>query len=295
MRILITGATGAIGRKLIAKLENTGYALRILARKKPLFFSEKIEYSIGDLQNIKSLNKAANNIDIVIHLAGLTHSHNSRLYYAINTDGTKNLITACKSNDVKKIIHISSRTAGIEGGAYAHSKLLAEKIIISSGLNWMILRLSEVYGTSNKEMISRLLHIIKKSKFIPVIGAGDYLLSPIYIDDVIDVIVVILNNNSFTNKIYTISGPEIFTYNQLIDRLSRILKVERIKISVPVFFAKIIAFLFYLFKINMFVQDQIPRLLCKKPADIMLAKKELNFNPRTIEAGIKRMTSAHLL
>lgn len=294
MRILITGATGAIGRKLITGLENTSYVLRILARKKPSFFSKKIECAIGNLQNIESLNKAVHNIDIVIHLAGLTHNHDSQLYYTVNTDGTKNLIAACKSNNVKKIIHISSRTAGVEGGAYAHSKLLAEKAVIVSNLDWIIIRLSEVYGANNKEMVSRLINIIKKNKFIPIIGTGVYLLSPVYIEDVIKVIITILNNNIYANKIYTISGPEVLTYNQLIDRLSKILKVKRNKIFIPVFFIKIMAFLFYLLKKDIFVQDQIPRLLCKKPSDITLAKKELNFNPRTIEAGIKSMTDTHL-
>lgn len=290
MLILITGGTGSIGKKLIEKLQNSGYRLRILSRKKTeseASASGNFEYIKGNLENSDNLDKAVENADGVIHLAGITHTNDFKMYFKINAEGTKNLTEACRRKGVKKFIYISSRTACEEGGAYAQSKLLAEKIVKESGLDWTILRPSEVYGTKEKEAISRLISIVKKSLFVPIIGNGRYLLSPVYIDDLVQSILSALKNNSSIKKTYIIAGPEELTYVELVDKISKILGVKRIKIFIPVIFFKLLAFLFGFLGSNTLVRDQIPRLLCKKSADISSAKQELNFNPRTVENGIK--------
>lgn len=289
MLILITGATGSIGKKLTDKLRNSGYRLRILARKidDGNISGGNIEYSKGSLEDAQSLNKAASGADIVIHLAGITHTNEEALYFKINTEGTKNLINACQNNGVKKFIYISSRTACEEGGSYAKSKLLAEKALRESDLDWVILRPSEIYGAGGKEAISKLINIIQKSAFVPIIGNGQYLLSPVHADDLIQSILAILKNNAYSKKIYTIAGPEEFTYSELVDKISKIAGVKRIKIFIPLSVFEFLAFVFYIFKKDIFVRDQIPRLICEKSSDIAPAKKELRFNPRTLEEGIK--------
>lgn len=290
MRILITGATGQVGKKLITSMENSGHKIRILARSSqiaPKINNQKNECAFGDLENSASLEKATANIDTIIHLAAITHTNDQKLYYRINTEGAKNLLAAARKNSVKNLIFISSRTAGIEGGAYACSKLLAEKLVKKSSLNWVILKPSEIYGASGKEAISKLMNIIKKSPIVPIIGDGKYLLNPVHIDDLVQAISAIINKNIYPQKIYTIAGPEEISYNDLVDKLAKILKVKIIKIHIPIFLAKFAAYLFFLLKKDIIVMDQIPRLLCEKTGDIAEAKKDLGFNPRELEMGLK--------
>jgi len=288
MFILITGATGQIGEKLISALKNSEHKIRILSRNSQNNLKDnKIESVIGDLKNLKSLEKATINIDTIIHLAAITHTNDQKLYYHINTEGTKNLLTAAEKNKVKNFIYISSRTAGIEGGAYAHSKLLAEELVKKSSLNWVILRPSEVYGANDKEAISKLINIIKKNPIIPIIGDGKYCLNPVHIDDLIQTISIIVNKNIYSRKTYIIAGPKEISYNDLVDKLAKKLKVKIIKIHIPIFFARLIAYLFFLFKKDILVRDQVPRLLSKKPGGIEEARKDLGFKPRNLEAGLK--------
>ncbi|MFH1662275.1 MAG: NAD-dependent epimerase/dehydratase family protein [Candidatus Falkowbacteria bacterium] len=279
MKILITGGSGKIGKKLINKLlEFNNYNIKVLSRNNNKNYNN-IKLVVGDLLYIDSLQNALKEVNLVIHLAGLTHTNNYNLYYKINTIGTENLVKACENSDVKKIIYISSRTASNNGGAYAKSKLLAEEKIKNSSLDWVILSLSEVYGAGEDEFISKLINIIKKSYFTPIIGDGNYLLSPVHVDDVISCIINAINNG-IINKKYIIAGSEEFTLNEIVDYVIKNLKVTRIKIHIPIILIKLIAFIFYLLKINFITRDQIPRLICKKPSDISLAKKELNFKPR---------------
>lgn len=299
MKVLITGATGIIGQKLIARLkqiesrfgESKKYQLRILIRKNQNnnFKDSGIELAKGDLLDLNSLHQAVSNIDIVVHLAGITHTNQQNLYYQVNTLGTENLLKVCQDNKVKKFIYISSRSASHNGGAYARSKLLAEKKVEQYKLNWIILSLAEVYGAGNKEAIFRLINLIKKSYFIPIIGNGQYFLSPIFINDVVDGIIKAVKKNNIYRKKYILAGPEEFTYNEMISRLFKIFKVRRFKIYLPLFFIRFLAFIFYISKKDIFVKDQVARLLCKKSADITSAKKDLGFNPREFEIGIRDM------
>ena len=224
MKILITGGEGNIGKRLVPKLMELKHTITLLLRQNKLSSGRLVKIVKGDLLNQESLLKATENIDLTVHLAGITHTNNQKLYYDINTKGTKNLITACQKNKVKKFIYISSRAASIDGGAYAHSKLLAEEEVRKSSMDWIILRVAEVYGASEKEVITRLIKTIKKSFFIPIVGNGEYLLAPVYVDDVIFAIISSINSR-LSQKIYTIAGPEEMTYNTLVDKILNFLQI----------------------------------------------------------------------
>lgn len=290
MKILITGGSGAIGKSLVDTLIERGYSVRLLTRDVYLKKNDsKKEFCAGDVRDIKSLHSATLGIDTIIHLAGITHTNTRKLYYEINTVGTKNLIEAAKRNSVKRFIFISSRTAGADAGAYALSKLLAENEIMNSGLRWLILRPSEVYGGDEGEAIQILLAILQKGKRAPVIGNGTYLLSPVHRDDVVDAVVSALERTELEKKIYILSGPEEMTYLELIERLSKITGKKAKKIFIPVVIAKIIAALLSFFPQRMLVRDQIPRLLSKKSSDITLAVKDFGYHPRSLEDGIHEL------
>ncbi|MCG2686715.1 NAD(P)-dependent oxidoreductase, partial [Candidatus Parcubacteria bacterium] len=157
MKLLITGGTGKIGENLIKKLlQSNEIKIRVLVKKEESCFKDsKIEIIKGNLLDLNSLFKATKNIDIVLHLAGITHTNKKELYFKINTIGTQNLLKASEKNNVKKFIYISSRTACEQGGEYGQSKFFAEKNVQEYKNNWIILQLAEVYGAGKKEAISR--------------------------------------------------------------------------------------------------------------------------------------------
>lgn len=293
MKILITGATGKIGQRLTEQIKNLGHEIVVLVMENEArrVQGASVSVVVGNLLDKESLYKATENIDVVVHLAGITHTNNQKWYYDVNVGGTKNLLEASQKNQVKKFIFISSRTASVQGGAYAHSKLLAEEEVKKSMLPWIILRLSEVYGAGEKEAIARLARTIQKSKIVPIIGSGEYRLCPVYVDDVVSAIVSALENKSINKKIYTIAGPKDLSYNELADMLVAYFRVKRIKIHVPIFFVRFFAWIFYILKKNIIVRDQVSRLLCEKPSDISEARNDLDFQPRSFEEGIKKMRS----
>ena len=279
--ILITGSGGKIGRYLLNELKNKGYLLRALFHKSELVPENKsIDFFKGDLLNPESCAEALKGVSTVIHAAGITHTNNKDLYYRINSSATRQLLKLCRTYGVKRFIFLSTRAISADGGHYSRSKIMAEKYVQESGLNWVILRLGEIYGTESNRGIDALISRIDRFTFIPVPGNGQYTLMPIYIRDAVSSIVKVLENEYINNRTYTIAGPEVISYDALIDRILAVKGTKKIKIRVPIILLRTLFYITASIKADtFFLKDQLPRLICKKSDDISPAVKELSFNP----------------
>ena len=195
MNLLITGASSTLGKNLASELLKIGkFSIRLLEHHSSVS-NEHCEVFKGDLQNIDNLINACAGMDTVIHLAALTHSQSSKAYFNVNVAGTENLLTACQKHNVRRFIFVSSSAASKKGGEYGVSKLRCEERVQNSSLDWVILRPSEIYGPNMEEGIGKLISWIKKFPVIPVIGDGSYFLSPVYVDDIVHVMVKIIKND----------------------------------------------------------------------------------------------------
>jgi len=286
MNLLITGASSTLGKNLTSELLKAGnYSIRLLEHHSPIQ-RENCETFKADIQNIDGLIKACSGVDAVIHLAALTHSISSKAYFEVNESGTEKLLAACQKKNVRRFIFISSAAASEKGGEYGVSKLRGEEKVQNSMLDWVILRPSEIYGPKMNEGISKLISWIKRFPVIPVIGDGSYFLSPVYVDDIVQAIVEVLKKDSLGKITLNLSGPEVMTMNEMIDRFTQIHKVHRKKIFFPVWFVKLGIAILSLMKSELAFTDQIPRLLCEKDRSIHATKEVIPYSPRKIEEGI---------
>lgn len=284
--IFLTGATGRIGRALLKDIVDGDYQIVVLSHAaqttQPL--SPKIRYIHGDISEPSSYAAGLKDTDIVVHMAAVTHTNKIDRYYDINSVATDNLIKKCREYGVKRFIFISTRAISKGGGDYSKSKSIAERYVRESGLDWVILRLSEVYGINGGTVVDRILNEIERFPFIPIIGRGDYKIAPVHISDVLYAIERVIKENGIKNRVYNIAGPETFTFEEFIDRVLKIKNIKKAKIYIPKFLVWACAYLLSLFpKNDFFVIDQLPRFFCEKDDDISLAAEELGFKPITLE------------
>ena len=229
--------------------------------------------------DLESLYKACDGVDAVLHMAGITRARSSDRYQEVNLGGTRNLIAASEKMGIKRLVYFSTRAIGSEGGGYSFSKELAEREIKASKVKWVILRLSEVYGTGN-DPITKIDKWLKNWPFVPIIGDGSYRLNPVHVNDVVIATIRALSVQGIEGRTYTIAGPEEMTYLDLIASIEAVRGLpRRTRIKVPLSLAIIfIAILSYL-RVGETVPDQIPRLLLPKAGDISPAAHDLDFTP----------------
>ena len=178
-KILITGATGLVGSRLLPRLAKAGYECVALVRGKEV--AADVTAIDGDLFDPRSLEKAVKGAVAIIHLAAVFRSPDIELIWKTNLEGTRNLIEAVKSSapdarfifaSTSHVYDMSSPHPGQEEDAlnpqhaYPASKVAAEKQLGESGLKWSVLRFPFVYGDGDGHLEELPKHLLA-AKFHP--------------------------------------------------------------------------------------------------------------------------------
>lgn len=302
-QILITGATGFLGRHLTEKLIALGHYPRILVRdpkKIPPCWNGKVDITQGDLLNFPSLHKALRGIRWVFHLAA--ESRDKELFHKTNVLGTENLMKACLNSNIGKLIHLSSiavfgslkketiteEDQCIPKDEYDRSKHLGEEYVKAfhrkTGIPTIILRPSFILGEGREIKDDRFyqwLFLVKKG-FFRFMGKGNYVLNFIYVGDVVEGILISAKGENLGFKTYILSDPCLL--KEFMEWCAQALEVSLPKRVIPLSVTYPAAILSQC--INMILPWKIPfslgklRLLTNKTIySSEKIKKELEFNP----------------
>jgi len=248
MKVLITGGYGYLGKNFIKKFHNI-HEIVIFCRTLPdkdFLKSYNIIVEKGSIEDIDIVNVIKKHKpDIILHFAALTGlkicEDNPSKAFLINTIGTFNVAKACLSVN-SKIIFLSSREVYGETiekksnendslnpiNVYGISKMLAENIIKNLGmtqkLNFMILRLTNVYGTLNENQgVNKIINSALQTNTIQING-GNQTLNLIYVDDTVEIINKIMNNQNQSNEIINLGSNDTLTIDEFSKMISNMLE-----------------------------------------------------------------------
>jgi nucleoside-diphosphate-sugar epimerase len=223
--IFLTGSSGFLGRHLLQELIDAQYRVRCLGRTRPPDKSPHVDFVEGDLLDFPAYRKTLAGCDAVVHLAAATGKRAPADYYRVNRDGTKTLINEARRAGVARFCHVSTIAAkfsDISHYHYAQSKLQAEAIVASSGLRWIIVRPTMIFGPG-----APVLEGLKKLSALPIVplfGSGRALVQPISVDDLARALLAIVRTASMEG-IVEIGGPEIVRMDELLFRMRRSLGI----------------------------------------------------------------------
>jgi nucleoside-diphosphate-sugar epimerase len=237
MKILVTGAAGFIGVRLVHRLLNDGHEVVALVRtprgelKLP---RPGLSVVRGDMTDRDSLERAVQGCRVVVHLANATAVTDWDRARAINVGGTRSLLEAAKRAGVERVIFTSTLSALREQrGPYGQTKLEAEVAVRQSGLPFVILRPSLVYGAHGIGLVANLAAYLRGLPVVPVIGDGRIELDPIHLNDVNEIVVQCLTRDDVLGKAYDLLGPDRVTFDQFLDRLSAEIGVKKPYVHLP--------------------------------------------------------------
>ena len=196
--ILVTGASGGIGQRLVLTLAGTANQLRVLARNPARDWPERVRPVNGDLLQPETLDQACRGIHTIFHLASYApapeeaHPEENPRHHQVTVEGTRNLLATAKSRGVKRIVFASS-TRSIDGSqsCYARSKRAAEKLLEEARgeMNSVILRFPPVYGFAHRGFIAEMLGKALEGR-LPALPDFGERRSMIHVEDVVQALLL---------------------------------------------------------------------------------------------------------
>lgn len=232
-KVFITGISSEIIQNLTPLVNSEEYEIVGLSRKPESIQIENVYLIQGDLCDINSYKKELRDCYMVIHAAAVTHSFLENSYYEINFKCTQDLINIAIRLKVNRFILISSFASGPKSGAYGKSKHLAEEFLQKKFHNWTIFRLAEIYGSSKKEGIDKLIDsgFSKSIHFCPIQVSQK--LRPIYLPEVSILLKNYIFDKSLSQKKVNIVGNANCSIKNILKVIGKIKNKTQYLIFVP--------------------------------------------------------------
>ncbi len=249
MNVFLTGTSGFVGSHLVRGLLRAGHTVRGLVRSldKAKAKAPGIEYTPGNVLEPASLREVMAGCDAVIHLVGIILEVKGATFERIHHQGTENVVEAAKSNGVRRFIHMSALGTRPKAVAEYHkTKWKGEEVVRASGIPWVILRPSIIYGQGDG-FTTQMLDLMRRAPRRPIVGSGRYPVQPIFIEDVVDCAVQALANDAALGREIPLGGPRAMPIEKMLDALAAAAGIHKRKIHVPYWFMYLNAALLELF------------------------------------------------
>jgi GlcNAc-P-P-Und epimerase len=238
MRILVTGGSGFIGTRVVRELLAKGHEVRIF--DKILSAEYPGLCSVGNVCDVDALNAAVKRMDVIYHLAA-EHRDDVRpvsLYYEVNVEATRNLVTACTANGVSKVIFTSSVAVyGLNMGEpseefasrpfndYGHSKAQAEEVLRqwaseNKDRSLVVVRPAVIFGEGNRGNVYNLVKQIASGRFV-MVGSGNNEKSMGYVGNIASFLSFAAELSERGMHVYNYADKPDFSMNELVKLVRR--------------------------------------------------------------------------
>jgi uncharacterized protein YbjT (DUF2867 family) len=250
--ILVTGGTGFVGPRIVHQFRAEERPVRCLVRDPDRAHEHAAwgcELVQGDVTDAESVRRAAEGCEVVVHLVAIIQGKPEQ-FERIMVQGTRNVVDAAKAAGARRFVLMSALGTSEETkdlSLYFNAKWRMEQIVKESGLEHVIFRPSFVFGKGGGAL-KTFRRVVRLSPVIPLFGRGDQRVQPIWIDNVAEYYAGAIDHPEAANRTFELGGPEIVTYEELYDRIRRVLGKRRAKLKLP----------FGLMRVNAAILEALP-------------------------------------
>lgn len=290
MTVMVTGATGFLGRRVVQALLDRGKDVRCLIRSpgaEVMFDQDRVDVHYGSVTDPASLRAAFYDLDEVVHLVAVIQEIGGATFFRINVQGTQNVLKAAADAGVQRFVHLSAIGAQEDPGMrYLYSKWVAEQLVFDSGIPYTVLRPSLLFGEGD-EFMNALAGLIRTTPLVPVLGNGKNEFQPVLVEDVARCVVNAIDTPRLQNRRVEIGGPQRLTYDQIVDEVAFTMAAKRLKLHIPVALMRFPVWLTEkLFSKPPVTQDQLAMLQVPNYPESDTIQGVFRFSPKPVRGNI---------
>jgi NADH dehydrogenase len=294
VHVLIAGGTGFIGSRIVDELLAKGqHRLRVMtrnpARARP---RPGIEYVRGDVSDPASLVAATRDIDVVVHSIQFPNHpvENPRkgwTYERIDGAGTEQMVAAATKSGVKRFVYLGG--AGTRPGRtepWFLAKLRAEHAVKSSGMEYVILQPSWIYGPDDRSM-NKFVAFVKHLPVVPVIGSGQERVQALSVFDVAKVAAAAIDEPAATNRTFEMGSRPPIAMDDILRLIMRILNKPKPLVHQPAWLVKIPASILQYLPNAPLSPGAVDFITMDVQVDPTAAEQVFGIQFRSLEAGLR--------
>ena len=235
--VLVTGSTGYVGRRLVARLAERGTPVRALTHSAQAEVPEGVEVVQGDVTDASTLAGACEGVDVVVNLASITADRKPPPggYDRVNAEGPAALAAAARAAGVRRFVHLAGidTTTGAPG-PYLAGRRRGDAAVLASGIESVaILRPSIMFGGPDAAFVKALARVVKLAPAVPVPGDGTVRLQLVWVEDVVRCVMQLADD--MRPGQFPIGGPDQPSYDEVLDIIGEGLGKSRVrKVHLPV-------------------------------------------------------------
>ena len=234
--ILVTGATGFLGRHLLRRLAGAGEALRCLCRPGSVgadwLKTQPVEVVFAHLHDAEGVERACRGVRQVIHLASPIREVRDAVVNEFHQRATACLVDCARRGRVDRFLLVSPLGSGTAAGLpFLRSRGVAEQCLRESGLPFVVLQSSLMFGAGDR-LISGIIQLLTRTGLLVIPGSGKVMLQPIWVGDVVSCLARALRDDEAVDRVIPVGGPQHLTYEEIADQVARMLNLPRVTLHV---------------------------------------------------------------
>lgn len=289
MRVLVTGSTGFLGRRVVEQLHADGHEVRCLVRTpsyEDRFPVGDLDIHYGSVSDLAALRAAIYDLDAVVHLVAIIRERGNVTFDAVNRQGSRNVAMVAGEVGVGHFLQVSAIGADPESAyPYLRSKGQGEAAVEASGIPYSVIRPSILFGPGD-EFITTLAAMVKAFPVVPLVGTGSNLLHPISVDDVAHCISILLQDEP-TMAPVAIGGPEHLSYLDIVRVICRTLNVTRGYLPLPpTFLQNSVRIMEAILPSPPATREQLRMAALPNVAEVDSVYQTFHFHPQPLEGNI---------